>query len=190
MTHHLARMVTIHEESKRVLATSSEINLVAINAMLMAKRAGSRSRGFSVVAAELRRFSADLDALMREFSGAIARFVRASAQSLREERQHRYLLRAATGRAGVHMQGVLARKAVERAALAASLGNHADDLARRTRQAHRQARAALALARSARIEAVHGGDMAKQLRQVADHVDATVDRIMTSLLALERWIAA
>ena len=60
----LSRVVKANEDIKKVIRISSGVNLVALNAMLVAKRSGERSRGFAVVSSELRVFSRKLEGAM------------------------------------------------------------------------------------------------------------------------------
>jgi len=54
----------INEEIKSVVATAFKINLMAMNAIFLAKRAGQAALGFSVLSNELRRFATDLQQQM------------------------------------------------------------------------------------------------------------------------------
>ena len=56
----LTRVVAINEETRRVVAIAFEINISALNAMLVALRAGEAALGFNVVSKEMRVFAASL----------------------------------------------------------------------------------------------------------------------------------
>ena len=56
----LARIVRVNEEIKAIVATAFRINLMALNAIFLAKRAGNAALGFGVLSNELRRFAQDL----------------------------------------------------------------------------------------------------------------------------------
>ena len=56
----LLRIVRINEEIKVVVAVSFKINIMALNAIFLAKRAGNAALGFGVLSNELRRFAQDL----------------------------------------------------------------------------------------------------------------------------------
>ena len=60
----LRRIVRISEEIKRVVATAFKINLMAMNAIFLAKRAGQSALGFGVLSNDLRRFATDLPTQM------------------------------------------------------------------------------------------------------------------------------
>jgi len=56
--------IAINENLKKVIEISNQINIVAMNAILIAKRAGQQSSGFRVVAMELRLFSQKIEEIM------------------------------------------------------------------------------------------------------------------------------
>jgi hypothetical protein len=60
----LRRIVRINEEIKTVVKTAYRINLMAMNAIFLAKRAGQSALGFGVLSNELRRFATDLERQM------------------------------------------------------------------------------------------------------------------------------
>ena len=59
-TGELAGIVRVNEEIKAIVATAFRINLMALNAIFLAKRAGNAALGFGVLSNELRRFAQDL----------------------------------------------------------------------------------------------------------------------------------
>ena len=67
----LLRIVRINEEIKRVVSVSFKINIMALNAIFLAKRAGTAALGFGVLSNELRVFSQDLRNCMESLTGLI-----------------------------------------------------------------------------------------------------------------------
>jgi methyl-accepting chemotaxis protein len=55
----LLRIVRINEEIKAVVGVAFKINIMALNAIFLAKRAGTAALGFGVLSNELRTFSQD-----------------------------------------------------------------------------------------------------------------------------------
>ena len=55
----LLRIVRINEQIKVVVGVSFKINIMALNAIFLAKRAGTAALGFGVLSNELRVFSQD-----------------------------------------------------------------------------------------------------------------------------------
>lgn len=60
----LVRIVCVNEEIKAIVATAFRINLMALNAIFLAKRAGRAALGFGVLSNELRHFAQDLTRAM------------------------------------------------------------------------------------------------------------------------------
>jgi methyl-accepting chemotaxis protein len=182
----LERAITVNEEIKHIVATSSEVRLAAMNAMLTAKRAGERSLGFAVVSSELRVFSRQLDGFMQGLAGLISGLIQRVAELLKQTR----VLRA------LQMTMDQSDKAHE---LLAALAQRKQEHIQRTRQgimhewemlslqlerAQRACGTGAALSRSAKIEAAHGGDMAPTLRQVAEQIEETVGSMLAILRSL------
>lgn len=75
----LLSIVRINEEIKRVVKVSFKINIMALNAIFLAKRAGTAALGFGVLSNELRVFSQDLrdcmDALTKLIHECVTKFL-------------------------------------------------------------------------------------------------------------------
>ena len=67
----LRRIVRINEEIKIVVSVAFKINIMALNAIFLAKRAGTAALGFGVLSNELRVFSKDLRTCMQSLTGLI-----------------------------------------------------------------------------------------------------------------------
>ena len=67
----LLHIVRINEEIKRVVGVSFKINIMALNAIFLAKRAGTAARGFGVLSNEFRTFSQDLKNGMDKLTGLV-----------------------------------------------------------------------------------------------------------------------
>ena len=170
-------MVQINEEIKKVANLSFGMNLVALNAMLVSKRAGERSRGFGVVSSELRMFSHKLREAMSDLGLRISCMVNevAAMQKQSHERAH---LQCAIGDAGnmrEYMSASFVRKEESLRQLTQSMGNNRDHLLRQVRRTLQLCDMGTALARSAKIESVYGGDMSGTLKQVASQIDGTIE---------------
>lgn len=165
----LERAVTVNEEIKRIIVTSSEVQLAAMNAMLTAKRAGERSLGFAVVSSELRVFSRQLDGFMQCLAALISGLIQRVAQALKQARVLRALQMAMDQSDGAReLLAALARRKQEH--IQRTRQDIVQDwavLSLRLERAQRLCGTGVALSRSAKIEAAHGGDMAPTLRQVA-----------------------
>ena len=90
----LALSVSINHGLKQVIDISHQINLVAMNAILVAKRAGQQSSGFKVVAMELRVFSQKMEEMMSRLGEMIFHLVKRIAD-LRKLQRNVHLLGSA-----------------------------------------------------------------------------------------------
>ncbi len=187
----LHRVVRINEEIKKVVQISSEVNLVALNAMLTAKRSGEKSRGFGVVSSELRVFSGKLEHFMGDLEAPIFELLRGVSQQLKQARVQRHFAAAMRGGDGAKrlLAPVLARKEVELAASGELVKHDWKRLSMLLKRALQLCETGGALSRSAKIEAVYGGDMTASLKQVSNQIEQTVESILTIIKALRAEIS-
>ncbi|WP_428825495.1 chemotaxis protein [Azonexus sp. IMCC34842] len=183
----LLRIVQINEEIKRVVGVSFKINIMALNAIFLAKRAGTAARGFGVLSNELRVFSQDLRRCMQTLTGLIHGCVNEVSLVLQDNRLARLL-------------GEAARLAPQQAALAGVMARrsqqgeqHVEQLFRLRRQLQRALEEVFqmvelggVLAKSAKIEAAYGQSFAPSLSQVSGEFDGVVEEIRGSLESLRR----
>src|SRR5574343_1990987 len=87
----LLRIVRINEEIKSVVAVAFKINIMALNAIFLAKRAGSAALGFGVLSNELRVFSRDLRTQMESLRQLIHSSVIEVSRLLQHSRYSRLL---------------------------------------------------------------------------------------------------
>ena len=106
----LLRIVRINEEIKAVGSVAFKINIMALNAIFLAKRAGTAARGFGVLSNELRVFSQDLRDCMSSLSGLVHGCVNDVSLMLQDIRQTRLLRQAVALSKEAHMAAVLARR--------------------------------------------------------------------------------
>jgi hypothetical protein len=188
----LARAVALNEEIKRVIGVAFKANLMALNAILLAKRAGASATGFRVLSTELREFIAQLQETMIRLRGQTQDMVRAVTEEVRQRRVGRSLSLAAEALVadrsphGDALDAVLLSRARVEAlrlqrfdtidrALRGTLGDAAD-----------LSQFGAVLARTAKIEAVYGGDFSKSLTEVALDFDAIIQDIIGAIDALRR----
>lgn len=182
----LACIVGINEEIKRVVAVSFKINIMALNAIFMAKRAGTAALGFGVLSNELRVFSEDLRQCMGLLTELIHRCVIDVSLLLRDLRLTR-LLRSASQRATVAGQAdVLARREASNAFHLERLQRLRRQLRQAMEDAFRLVELGGVLAKSAKIEAAYGQGFAASLSQVSGEFDGIVEEIRVSLESLRR----
>ncbi|MBK6638068.1 MAG: chemotaxis protein [Rhodocyclaceae bacterium] len=186
----LRRIVRISEEIKRVVATAFKINLMAMNAIFLAKRAGQSALGFGVLSNELRRFATDLQTQMealRAMTYGSTSTVTALLKQARVNRSLELTLKTSKGEGRRIVEQLLRER-------------HAESLADRQAQMHgvsRRLRSMIdstaqlvelgsVLARSAKIEAAYGGSFSTSLMQVSSDFEKTIGDIQQSLAALTK----
>jgi len=181
-------MVDLNEQIKRVVALAFKVNLMALNAIILARRAGVAARGFGVLSDELRRFSRELEGAMTGLRQLTWDAVSAVTLRLKHGHVTRVLQLCALG------GGRAAALAADR------IGHRADAAAeedRRLRRIRRTLAAAIAdadriglmggvLARTARIEAAYGQGFREQFAGVAAEFDEAIQSILSSLDHLKK----
>lgn len=186
----LRRIVRINEEIKSVVATAFKINLMAMNAIFLAKRAGTSALGFGVLSNELRRFAMDLQNQMGTLRAMTYGSVNTVTALVKQSRLNRLLERTRAKSTG---EG---RALVERFMRT----QHAEDLQRRQEQMNvlnrrlsqmiadtaRLVELGSVLARSAKIEAAYGGGFSSSLMQVSSDFEKTIGEIHRSLEAITK----
>lgn len=181
----LRRIVRTNEEIKSVVATASRINLMAMNAIFLAKRAGQTALGFGVLSNELRRFAMDLQkqmALLREMTyGSVATVT----ALVKQARVNRVLERTRKESGG---SGLTLIDEFMRTRNGASSVRHREQIAALNRRLNQMiadtaqlVELGSVLARSAKIEAAYGGPFAAALMQVSSDFERTIGTIQRSL---------
>ncbi len=183
----LLRIVRINEEIKRVVGVSFKINIMALNAIFLAKRAGTAALGFGVLSNELRVFSQDLRACMESLTGLIHGCVNEVSLALQDIR-FTGLLRQAVALApqDSSIAGVLQRREQDNEMHAQQLSRLRSQLKRALDDAFQMVELGGVLAKSAKIEAAYGQSFAGSLAQVSGEFDGIVEEIRASLEALRR----
>lgn len=181
----LRRIVRTNEEIKSVVATASKINLMAMNAIFLAKRAGQTALGFGVMSNELRRFAMDLQkqmAMLREMTyGSVATVT----ALVKQARVNRVLERTRKESGG---SGLTLIDEFMRTRHGASSVRHREQIAALNRRLNQMiadtaqlVELGSVLARSAKIEAAYGGPFAAALMQVSSDFERTIGTIQRSL---------
>ncbi len=180
----LLRIVRINEEIKAVVNVAFKINIMALNAIFLAKRAGTAARGFGVLSNELRVFSQDLRDCMSSLTGLVHGCVNDVSLMLQDIRHTRLLREAVALSQGAQIAAVLARREVENERHATSLARQRKQLKRALEEAFRMVELGGVLAKSAKIEAAYGQSFAVPLGQVSGEFDGIVEEIRVSLESL------
>ena len=180
----LMRIVRINEEIKSVVAVAFKINIMALNAIFLAKRAGIAARGFGVLSNELRVFSLDLRTCMSSLTALVHGCVNDVSLMLRDIRHTRLLRQAVEQSSRSGIVAVLAAREVENGLHAQSLSRQRRQLKMALEDAFRMVELGGVLAKSAKIEAAYGQSFAGPLAQVSGEFDGVVEEIRVSLESL------
>lgn len=187
----LRRIVRINEEIKSVVATAFKINLMAMNAIFLAKRAGQSALGFGVLSNELRRFATDLQAQMGTLREMTYGSVTTVTALVKQSRINRLLERTRQDSSGAgrgivehflrtrHTEALL-RRQEQIAALNRKLNQMIADTAQLVELGS-------VLARSAKIEAAYGGVFSASLMQVSSDFEQNIGHIQRSLEAITKY---
>lgn len=175
-THELNLIADVNEQIKQAIHASESINLIAINANLTARRAGSRAAGFCVVAGELRRFSTRMSADMAAWSVVIDGVVRETAQG-RKQAHVLYGLQKTAGISPKAQAAIAGACERSRRALDESTERNSERVDRLLGMIQRTEKQHLAgemIARSAMIEAAYGGALQPVLKQIAETISQSL----------------
>lgn len=185
----LPLIVEINEQIKDILRISNEINLAAINAMLIANKVSKGKSGFGVVSAELRIFSAQLSEAMQVLLGYVSVLVREMAGMIRLNKVLQLQQAACAGtQHAACLDGVVQRKLAGLAQREAARKQHRDKLAMAVSRSTKLCVMGLSLSYSAKIEAVYGESQAVALKQVSEGVEHSISAILQTLNKLEKQL--
>jgi len=182
----LLRIVRINEEIKRVVGVSFKINIMALNAIFLAKRAGTAARGFGVLSNEFRAFSQDLRSSMAALTDMVYGCVNEVSLML-QDRRFTHLLQEADRQAPqAALTAILQGREARNAAHGENLQGLRRQLRRALDDAFQMVELGGVLAKSAKIEAAYGQAFAVPLAQVSGEFDQIVEEIRASLESLRR----
>jgi len=186
------RMVVTNEEIKRVVRVSNAVNMTALNAMFIAKKAGQSALGFGVVSADLRVFSKQLDVAMSGLTGQIFALLGEVSGHARQRKTYRSHLAASHGgeRSGRYLAALLGSLERDMEQKKSEIQAKQQQLIFGLGRARKLCGMGVAISRAAKIEAVYGNALAGGLRQVAEEVEQSISDILATLKALEQQLAA
>lgn len=173
-----------------VVRATRGVYFMAINAMLISRHAGQRSKGFAVVSSELRVFSRNMERIMAEMETLMQELTRDTAVCQKARREQRQLQAAtdATQCCPDWLAQVMSRKTSALQSREQALARSSQRLAVLVHRALRTCTVGVALSRSGKIEAVYGGDVAGQLNQVSEQAEQIVGHALDILKSLEKRI--
>jgi len=185
----LPLIVEINEQIKDILRISNEINLAAINAMLIANKISKGKSGFGVVSSELRIFSTQLSEAMQVLLGYVTVLVQEMAGQIRLNKVLQLQQAACAGsQQAACLGGVVQSKLDGLAERDTARKQHHDKLVAAVTRAKRLCVMGLSLSYSAKIEAVYGESQAGALKQVSEGVEHAISAILQTLEKLEKQL--
>lgn len=183
----LRAIAEINEEIKSIVCAAENISLTATNSMLIARQEGVKAVGFTVVSRELRMFSEKMVIAMQKLLGLIYRLVVLIARKGR--RNNNLILLSKIGTYNELSQARIAPACARSQADIDEMERHFSILMRELqitiRHTRKQYSTGLVIARSAAIEAAHGGAVTPVLRNIAQSVEDVVDNISVRIKVLE-----
>ncbi|HWV39979.1 MAG TPA: methyl-accepting chemotaxis protein [Vulgatibacter sp.] len=182
----LATIVGLTEGIKGVVAIASQINVMALNAIVLSQRAGEIAQGFGVISKELRALSMELTSLMNALSADAFTVVNLVSDQLRRERRYQ-LLRAAQlvlPDPSAPLNRVLAEQQTRFQSCTQEVHERRLCLLDRLEEARKLCRFGTAISRSAKIEAAFGQGFRSALGGVSQDFDKTIQTILPSIEAL------
>ncbi|RCS59409.1 hypothetical protein [Parvibium lacunae] len=185
----LQRVTALKEGIKNIAVHAFQINLLGINAIVLAKQFGEKARAFGVISKELREFSQSLRQQMQGLGTASADLVSLATQQLKLERQLALLQQTALQ---LKNPTVLGRCIHQSQHTSHALNQHIT-------QAHQSMYTWLegayqvclfgsVIARSAKIEAAYVRDMGTGLTEASDEFADYIDQILPNLEILKKAI--
>jgi methyl-accepting chemotaxis protein len=186
----LRRIVRTNEEIKTVVTRATKINLMAMNAIFLAKRAGQSALGFGVLSNELRRFAMDLQkqmTLLREMTYGSVGTVTALVKQVRIGRIIERARRESSGAGrAVVEESMRGRQGIVHARQREQIGALNRRLSQMIADTTQLVELGSVLARSAKIEAAYGGPFSTALMQVSSDFERTIGEIQRSLESLSK----
>lgn len=191
----LRGFAAISREIGHIAHIAGDIELTAINGMLMVKNSASSTTGFGVAAHEIQGLSLYFIEVTQNLSRLVYQMSYLVGNGMNLERRMRIL----NATAACHERGQMfistacegRRKVLNVNAM--HIRQSANEVLRLLQRAERQCLVGIALGRAGKIEAVYGAATAGRLRQVAtevqDRMGEMMERLKSVMTAVQVWQA-
>lgn len=193
LNNELRRVVTLREGIKGIASRAFQVNVLGLNAILLAKKFGEQARGFGVISNELRDFSHALREQMTGLSQNSMQLVDLATKQLKLTRQMALMANAAVSQPStVHprLQAALDRQAADYAELCDGIHGAHSRMTEWIDAAYQSCLFGTVIARSARIEAAHAGSAGQTLTDASNTFAEHVDHILPNLALLKQTVGA
>lgn len=186
----LQRVVAMREGIKVVVAYAFRINVLGLNAILLAKKFGDAASGFGVISNELRVFGRELREQMLALNTGSVQLVSQATRQLKLGRQMQLLQQAnaAVQPAGAHMLAALALQQQELSRLQQGISATLLHMSERVEAARESCLFGVVIARSARIEAAHAGPTGQELSSTSSEFAEHVNQVLPNLQLLQKTL--
>lgn len=182
----LASVTRFNENIKHVVLSAFHFNIMALNAILLAQRAGNVALGFGVISKELRVASVELSTQMKALAVESHISVNLISDQLRQERRHRLLKQAAAQLPDPNpaLQQALRRRDDTLSQIYREVHSIRKSLRSQLDDTHRLCQFGTVISRSAKIEASYGGHYSSALSELSQQFDQQIQHILPAIEAL------
>ena len=184
----LLLIVRINEDIKKVVKLARRINILALNAILLSRRAGNVARGFAVISDELRGFSKELTQTMNKLTELSYEAVQVVSQHQRYRRINRFIVQTGDYVDSSLLKKQLASSNARVAVLENTLRESYQRLQMILNDADEGGRFGSVISRSLKIEATYGGSFSQMLSQIALEFGDYIDSIPSVLNQLKIYL--
>lgn len=173
----LALIVRINEDIKSVVKLARSINLLALNAILLSRRAGSVALGFGVISDELRLFSKSLTQTMQTLMQLSYASVQTVSLHQRHIRMNKLMALASQQIAESNFRVDIQHSVERETLLRRNIIQTYEGLQKLLSDAEDASRFGSVISRSLKIEATYGGSFSNMLAQIALDFGRYIDAI-------------
>lgn len=186
----LQRVVAMREGIKVVVSYAFRVNVLGLNAILLAKKFGEAASGFGVISNELRVFGRELREQMLALNTGSVQLVSLATRQLKLGRQMTLMQQAsaAVQPVGSRMELALARQQQEQLSLQQSIASTLVQMREGVAAARKSCLFGVVIARSARIEAAHSGAAGQVLSTTSSEFAEHVNQVLPNLELLQQTL--
>jgi hypothetical protein len=178
----LQRVVSMRESIKVVASCAFRVNVLGLNAILLAKKFGDAARGFSVISNELRAFGKELREQMTALNDNSARLVELATFQMRLNRQIHLMQQAVDDQLQQPLLlQALARQSARHAQQQQEIQQTLGQMAIWVANAYQSCLFGTVIARSSRIEAAYAGPEGQVLTTTSNEFADQVEHVLASL---------
>jgi hypothetical protein len=183
--NHLQNATSLSEHIKLVVGCCFGINLMGLNAILLAKQAGEGAGGFGVVSQAIRELSSELQQAMQLLRERSISLIEHSTGLLKNRRCYRLIQRAQQQVDDVRLNRLLDEIEQQAQQIGRQLQLLRRELLNQTDEAQRHCLLGSVLARAAKIEAAHAQAKQAVLRDLSGRFESQVQLMLDSVNRLQ-----